>query len=227
MGRQFVVGDIHGAFKALLQCFEKAGFSYDDDQLICLGDVCDGWPGVKESIAEMMKIQNLVYIKGNHDHWAQLWMEGGDAPDMWLSQGGMATAKSYRDGVPDEHIRFLSDASLYYEDKGNLFVHGGFDPGRPIEHQPADVLMWDRKLVYAAWEYRDAGIKLTDYKAVFLGHTPTFNLFGTKPIKACDVWLMDTGAGWSGGCLTIMNVETGEFFQSSVVDSLYPDFRGR
>jgi len=227
MGRQFVVGDIHGAFKALLQCFEKVSFSYNDDQLICLGDVCDGWPQVRESIDELMKIKNLVYIKGNHDHWAQNWMEGEDAHDYWLVQGGMATVISYQDGIPDEHIQFLARSSFYCETDGNLFVHGGFDPTQKIDQQSAELLMWDRTLISDAWKNRNTGIKLTGYETVFVGHTPTLNFRSTKPIKACDVWLIDTGAGWSGGYLTIMNVETGEFFQSAVVDTFYPGFPGR
>ncbi len=227
MGRQFVVGDIHGAFKALLQCFDKAGFSYDDDQLICLGDVCDGWPQVRESIDELLKIKNRIFIKGIHDQWALLWMVSGDSPDIWLVQGGIATVLSYPDGVPDEHIQFLSDALLYYENDGNLFVHGGFDPTRKIDHQPHDILLWDRTLIVSAWKKRNKGVRLTDYKTVFVGHTPTFNFINTKPIKACEIWLLDTGAGWSGGCLTMMNVETGVYYQSEVVDSLYPGYVGR
>ena len=38
--KTFVIGDIHGAYKALLQCFERSGFDYEKDHLIVLGDVC-------------------------------------------------------------------------------------------------------------------------------------------------------------------------------------------
>jgi len=34
--RTFVLGDIHGAYKALKQCFQKAEFDHETDQLICL-----------------------------------------------------------------------------------------------------------------------------------------------------------------------------------------------
>ncbi len=65
--RTFVIGDIHGAYKALVQVLERAGFDYENDKLISLGDVTDGWSETAESIEELMKIKNLVYIKGNHD----------------------------------------------------------------------------------------------------------------------------------------------------------------
>lgn len=38
-GRTFVMRDIHGAFKALVQCLERCEFDYDIDTLILLGDI--------------------------------------------------------------------------------------------------------------------------------------------------------------------------------------------
>src|SRR4051812_15465598 len=100
MGRKFVMGDIHGACRALRQCLERSTFDYNEDQLIFLGDVADGWPETKDCVEELLKIKNLVFIFGNHDFWTLEWMETGHADDIWLSQGGDATVKSYRDGVP-------------------------------------------------------------------------------------------------------------------------------
>jgi serine/threonine protein phosphatase 1 len=42
MNRTLVIGDIHGAFKALQQIIEKAAVK-ETDQLIFLGDFVDGW----------------------------------------------------------------------------------------------------------------------------------------------------------------------------------------
>ena len=42
--RTFVIGDIHGAHKALIQCFERSGFDHSSDRLISLGDACDDCP---------------------------------------------------------------------------------------------------------------------------------------------------------------------------------------
>ena len=39
--------------------------------------------------------------------------------------------------------------------------------------------------------------------------------------------MLDTGAGWAGGYLTLMDLNSGEYWQSSRVDLLYPEFRGR
>ena len=42
--KTFVVGDIHGAHKALVQVLERSGLDRESDTLIVLGDVVDGWP---------------------------------------------------------------------------------------------------------------------------------------------------------------------------------------
>lgn len=42
--RTFVIGDIHGAYKALVQFLEHSGFDYDNDRLIPIGDIADGSP---------------------------------------------------------------------------------------------------------------------------------------------------------------------------------------
>lgn len=227
VGKQFVIGDIHGACSALQECLQKSGLSRDDDQLICLGDVCDGWPEVKESINELMTIKNLVYLLGNHDQWALNWMENGLAPSVWLMQGGLSTVKSYATGIPDQHLNFLRKALPWFESENRLFVHGGFDPDLPVNQQALHDLIWDRSLVADAWDNRATGKKRTRYQRVFVGHTPTQTFGSTKPIQLNDIWMLDTGAGWTGGYLTIMDTGSGEYWQSSRVDLLYPGICGR
>ena len=41
--RTLVLADIHGGHRALLQCFERSSFEYENDQLIFLGDATDVW----------------------------------------------------------------------------------------------------------------------------------------------------------------------------------------
>ena len=67
--KTFVIGDIHGANKALEEVLEKSNFDYDNDTLISLGDLCDGYSETPQVIETLMKIKNLVSIIGNHDSW--------------------------------------------------------------------------------------------------------------------------------------------------------------
>jgi serine/threonine protein phosphatase 1 len=225
MGRTFVIGDIHGAHRALVQCLQRANFNYSRDHLISLGDVADGWPETRQCIDELLKIKNLTYLLGNHDFWTLEWMQSGHVDEVWFGQGGKATIESYEGNVPPAHLDFLKNALRYFQLGEKVFVHAGIEPHKPLETQTLQTLLWDRSLARAAIENYQRGKteKLTPFDAVYIGHTP---ISGMKPLRACDVWLMDCGAGWSGA-LSIMNIDTEEYFTSDEVPTLYPGIEGR
>lgn len=226
--RTLVVGDIQGSYKALRQVLDKSAFNYENDRLITLGDVCDGLPDTKLCFDELLKVKNLVFIIGNHDDWFYRWIKFGAAPDVWVNQGGQNTLKSYdfiRQNVPSSHEEMIFESKLYFVENNILFVHGGFDLNqKDMEKQNPDVLMWDRDLVKVARKYhiRKEDYKFGGFDEVYVGHTTTENLTSdTKPVKFCNVWMLDTGAGWTG-CLTIMDIATKEYWQSDPVEKLYP-----
>jgi serine/threonine protein phosphatase 1 len=74
-------------------------------------------------------------------------------------------------------------------------------------------------------DFQSKGIekKLTSFDEVYIGHTP---ITAMQPMKACEVWLMDTGAGWSG-VLSMMDINTKQVFTSDPVPHLYPGIQGR
>lgn len=259
MNRTLVIGDIHGNYKGLLQCLKRSNFDYKNDVLISLGDVVDGHSQSYEVIEELLKIKNLISIKGNHDDWFLYWIERGTHPANWM-QGAQATGQSYLDNVlglgmpfydystgisrprinttvlPDRHIEFFKNQLPYYLDEQNrLFVHGGFNRHYPLEEQ-GDILWWDRDLWSQALSYGKIspveGISypkfkmLGDYTEVFIGHTPVQHWNSTIPMNAANVWNLDTGGGFYG-FVTIMDVDTKEFWQSDDAKSLYPEFKGR
>jgi len=219
----YAIGDIHGAYKAMMQCFERSEFDYKKDRLIVMGDVCDGYPDVKECIDELLKIKNCDLVIGNHDMWALDWALHGDKPEIWTSQGGDRTMASYSDGpMPQAHIDFLKSGELWIERDDQVFVHGGFNPDVSLNSHNAQALVWDRTLLDMAWKKQIDGRKcqLGRYKDIFVGHTTT-ELYSTlQPIHACNVWNLDTGAGWSGK-LTIMEVDTKEYWQSDLTPGIY------
>jgi len=224
VSRTFVIGDIHGAYRALRQCLERSGFR-EDDHLICLGDVCDGWPETKECVDYFLSMKHLTYLLGNHDFWAYEWMMTGKVQSFWSDQGGDATMKSYTGGVPSSHVIFFQKALPYYLVNNTLFVHAGIDPLQPLDQQDLDIFIWDRNLVHHALELyaKNVKTKLTPFDEIYVGHTP---IPLKHPIESGGIWLMDTGAGWSG-VLSIMDVNTKEAFVSDPVPELYPGVAGR
>ena len=223
--KTFVLGDCHGAHKALVQCLERCGFDYDKDKLICLGDVVDGWPETPQVIEELKKIKHLVLIEGNHDTWAKDWFLFGSRPIIWTMQGGQATIDSYirsNTMLMVEHRDFFRKAvKCYVDKKKRLFVHGGFKLGTNAEDNELRYLTWDRDL----YDRRHNDLDITPYKEVFIGHTSTWNI-SHLPFTRNNVWFLDQGAGWEG-CLTIMNVNTHKYWQSDKSEALYPGLHGR
>ncbi|MFH1504171.1 MAG: metallophosphoesterase [Candidatus Omnitrophota bacterium] len=221
--RTFALGDIHGAYKAMMQCFERAKFDYKKDRLIAMGDVCDGYPEVKQCIDELLKVKQCDLVIGNHDMWALDWALKGDMPEIWTRQGGNRTIASYNGGhMPREHIEFLKGGQLWLERGDQIFVHGGFNPDISLKSHNAQTLVWDRTLLDMAWKKQMDGhnSQLGKYKDIFVGHTTTELYKTLQPIHACNVWNLDTGAGWSGK-LTIMDVDLKEYRQSDLTKDLY------
>lgn len=229
-GRLLVLGDIHGSYRALKQVFERSNLDYENDRVIFLGDVADGWPDTKECIDELLKVRNLVALRGNHDDWFLQWIRTGHKPYYWTQQGGYETQKSYNhftENVPNSHIDYLKNTKMWHQEEDMIFVHGGWPmlDSHPMMCGP-ETLMWDRSLWKLAKIGQRLGKKqLTKFSAIFIGHTTT-EKESLEPVKACEVWNLDQGCGW-GGKLTLMDVNTLEYWQSDRSVELYPDHNGR
>ena len=124
--------------------------------------------------------------------------------------------------MPTAHVAFLKQAKPWLVWDDRIFVHGGFDPRQPIEAQHVSALVFDRELMIYAYRLNAISPEkqISMYKEIYLGHTPTTSLGVSIPLKLCNVWAMDTGAGWQGK-LTIMDVSTKEYWQSDPTPQLY------
>ena len=121
--RRLVIGDIHGRVEALKQCLERSSFDFDNDKLIVIGDVCDGGYNTYEVIEELLKIKNLVFVRGNHDQWFINSFSGAYDNILWLDQGGNATIKSYdTEYIPLDHQKFFNNSIPYHEEDNKLFL---------------------------------------------------------------------------------------------------------
>ena len=244
-GRTLVCGDIHGSLKALIQVLHKSKYDADKDRLIFIGDYVDGWSesaevvdfiiGLQEKCKFNMNLNGVICIRGNHDVWCSNYLNKGVAPNIWRMQGGQTTIDSYvRTGllVNEEHRKFFRSLHNYYVDENNrAFVHGGYISPKGLGHEKYQAdYYWDRDL----WQRHalpgknntDLPKLLRPHKEIFIGHTTTTNWNTTKPMNACNVWNIDTGAGWEG-VLTIMDVESKEYWQSDHSKDLYPNDKGR
>jgi serine/threonine protein phosphatase 1 len=241
MPRTIVIGDIHGALKALDQLMTLIA-PQKQDTIIFLGDYVDGWSesaGVIEYLISLDQVCNCIFLKGNHDAWCEQWLNGDPADQEWLFHGGKSTVDSYA-GLSQEkrvlHLDFFNRMKNFYVDDTNrLFIHAGFSSmhGPQKEHYETNYF-WDRTL----WEMaltmdervkKDSKLypkRLLLYKEIFIGHTPTLNYDIDIPMQAINVWNIDTGAAFSGK-LTAIDSESKKFWQSDIVQHLYPNETGR
>ncbi|MHC5353324.1 metallophosphoesterase family protein [Myroides sp. LJL115] len=241
MSRTLVIGDIHGGYKALVQVLQRAEVT-PEDKLIFLGDYVDGWsqsPQVIDLLLELDKTNICIFLKGNHEGLFLDWLSTKERNVLWEKHGGMSTIESYENLDPvtmEKQLQFFHNLKYYYKDDQNrLFVHGGFTNLRGVEAEFfQENLLWDRTL----WEMvlsLDISLTHTDpfypqrlklYHEIYIGHTPVTNVGFTSPTNRANVWNMDTGAAFKG-CVSILNVESKEYWQSDSLVSLYPNEIGR
>lgn len=239
--KSYVIGDIHGGLAALKQVLEKAPIQ-PEDTLIFLGDYVDGWsesPAVLDFLIDLQTKQNCVYIRGNHDDLLINFLKTGNYASEWFIHGGKSTIDAYQNVskvVIHQHIQFLASLIDYYIDNDNrLFVHAGFSNQKGVNFEYfKENLYWDRTL----WEMVLAlnptlqtsdlyyPLRLKQYFEIFIGHTPTTRIGHLTPVQKANVWNLDTGAAFKGS-LSIMDVETKEFWQSDPLPDLYPNENGR
>lgn len=241
MNNTFVIGDIHGGLKALKQVLQRAQVQ-PRDTLIFLGDYVDGWSESPQVLDYLMTLEadyHCVFIRGNHDDLLLNYLKTHSYSPEWYKHGGETTIEAYRqvdDSTRQRHITFLERLENYYLDNWNrLFVHAGFTNLNGIEHEFfKPMFYWDRTL----WETALAldnrlsredpyyPKRLTLYKEVYIGHTPTTRIHELVPVQKVCVWNVDTGAAFKGP-LTIMDINSKAFWQSDPLPELYPHEKGR
>ena len=241
MQKTYVIGDIHGGFKALLQVLERARVS-PNDTLIFLGDYVDGWSQTVEVIDFLINLSNkqrCIFIQGNHEELLLRWLTTDENNPLWRKHGGESSINAYKNidkNTRQKHIDFFKNLKPYYVDEHNrLFVHAGFSNLKGTDYEYfTSFFWWDRTL----WELALATDeelpkndprypqRLTIYREIFIGHTPTTLLGINKPLHRHNIYNIDTGAAFEGK-LTIMDVNSKKIWQSDLLPDLYPDEKGR
>ena len=197
--RTLVIGDIHGAYAALLEVLERARVTADD-LLIFLGDYADRGKHTPEVLDELIALQQthqVIYLRGNHDALCCDFLLGKPMSDLWRSHGGKATEEAYRLYTKEDkqpHIDFLQSLKNWDRTLWELAL------ATPEDMPPTDPYYPKR---------------LSLYKEIYIGHTPTLNYGTDTPMCRHHIWNLDTGAGFNKR-LTIMDIETKAYWQAAV-----------
>lgn len=84
--RIFVVGDIHGCYKKLMDALDRVQFERSVDLLVSVGDLADRGPQNIECY-ELINANWFRAARGNHEQMAIDVLAGGEA-DSWMANGG-------------------------------------------------------------------------------------------------------------------------------------------
>ena len=243
MGRNLIVGDIHGRYEKLLSVLGKASFDPDFDTLYSVGDFCDRGKDAVKTLRFLMSLKNLKAVVGNHDIILQDWLYSEKRDENWLRYlGGNKTVNDiiYRHRLCRmERLKiagFLRSLPLVIVEDRYIVVHGGIPCRRGMDDlvryqewkRPAysglnndESPAWDRDYMLSAYselhpEFRDE---------IFMEAKPfetdkTIFVGHTPTVEGkpfisekYHLVALDTGAGGNGP-LTLMDMDTYEFWQS-------------
>ena len=202
-GRDFVVGDIHGAFDLVWRAMEAAHFDPATDRLFSVGDLIDRSPGSRRC-AKFLAQPYVYAVRGNHeDMLLDLCADGDPRPEVLRFAARINPGFSWWLDVPEtdrrpilEALSALPIAITIETARGTVgIVHADVPEGLSWQDFTARLAAQDEKTWHIALYGRDR-IHSEDDSGVpgvgriFVGHTPRWD--GLR--RYGNVYAVDTGA---------------------------------
>ena len=223
----YVMSDIHGCYDKYLKMLEKIRFS-SEDTLYVLGDVLDRGPAGIQTLLDLGTRENVVLLRGNHDHQAGILLANLHMLDdegcpselvelygVWLSDGGKSTLAEYLK-LTDEEQNTVINAIKKMKKSVEITVGG---KQYLLAHTVPGV---ERSAEYKNWTLEECIMGEPDYERCYFkdmyvvtGHTPT-GFIDRQSVG--QIWqgnnhiVIDCGAvfGKPLGCLCLNTME--EFY---------------
>lgn len=213
-GRDFVIGDLHGEYQALIQLLKMVGFREGVDRLFCAGDVTDRGPQPLPIIS-MIEEGVIIAVRGNHDQWCIDASNGIENP-AHRKYGGEWFYK-LTSNEKETVARVLSQLPVAL-----TFI--GPNGGRyGLVHAECASHRWDWFIEAICGEYGQSFCDRMTYEAlwrrtrirkrnedtvlgidrVFVGHTVV-----DQVTDLGNVTYLDTGGCFDGGRLTLVELKT-------------------
>ena len=148
VGRQIVVGDIHGCFATFKALLEDKIQITQDDQLILLGDIINRGPSSRKVLDYLLTLElsHEVYcIRGNHEHNFLIAYECGvDFFEQFLSE---CNAEDLLEGDVHTYLDFCARMPYFLETPTHLLSHMGFSSDFPPRMSDTRSFFHQQKLV--------------------------------------------------------------------------------
>lgn len=226
IGRDFIIGDLHGCYDKLMDKLNHVNFDETKDRLFSVGDLIDRGP-------DSFKCAELIYepwfhaVQGNHERMAF---------NTWLGTYSMfhSSYDFFRNGGAWTHDVEKGDLKVLLEDMYRIMYHVIFVENRTegfaIAHSKisqgyggykmsnidVDNFVWDRsiyddmrnvdpKIMHSCKDANGQNIILSPYdpskRLIYVGHNTLAN---NNTILINNHMMLDTGAYKEDGTLTMV-----------------------
>lgn len=212
VGRDLIVGDIHGCFRKLLVALSELRFDPERDRLFSVGDLVDRGPD-SDQVGDWLAEPWFHAVRGNHEDAAIMFADGKlDARHYITGFGGawnVANPQAERQRIAD--LFEPLPLAIELETAAGLvaIVHADcplddwskvgpiLEDGGPRAAALTDAMQWSRDRAERFFGESVAGVR-----ALVVGHTPF-----ERMTSLGNVLFIDTAA-WMRGHYTILDAET-------------------
>jgi len=214
LGRDWIVGDVHGHFKRLQVELDARGFDQSKDRLFSVGDLVDRGPESDQAL-DWLARPWFHAVRGNHEEMAIDYAAGQAPADWYAANGGGWNISNPESTQQDFKHAFLclpvaieletaqGVVGIVHADcpylKWQTFTQILTDAAVPLgEREHAQrMAQWNRQRI----DFGDK-VGVQGVRAVVVGHTPLSHV-----TVLGNVHFIDTG-GWLGREFCILDAET-------------------
>ena len=129
MQKTFIIGDIHGCHRELMDLLDRAGIG-DDDLVVSVGDVVDRGPEPGAVIDFFRARKNAVVLCGNHE---RKHVRGVFSYSQQVTREQLGPDRYAGD------VRWMASLPYHWERPDVRVVHFGLYPGVPLADVPEEV----------------------------------------------------------------------------------------
>ena len=207
-GKDYVVGDIHGSFRDLMQILLKMNFDFEKDRLFSVGDLCDRGM-FSEDVLKWMNYDWFFPVFGNHEALLMGYVEKLINYEAIIKIGGewwFEINEQEQEKIM-EYFNLLPIAIEVETSHGKIGIIHATCPmdswnDFKLKLEEDDAYKYINKAIWTYCKNREQH-KVNDIESIIVGHTTLENMLQIE-----NVFFIDTGATFTRGFFTILELET-------------------
>lgn len=213
MGRDFVVGDIHGNFRELKRLLLQVGFRTSKDRLFSVGDLCDRGPYSHE-IFQWIDKPWFFPLRGNHEEILILYELGlvdENALEVYSAQWWRKVPLEHKKHLISRYLGLPLTATIITEKRKIGLVHA--EPPHADWDKVEECLKGENRefFVSKCLHSSDAPnhfVTIKNVDKVIVGH-----MSQKEVCEKGNVIFLDTGSGYGHGKLSLIDLDNLEIHQ--------------